>query len=79
MKRKKWDKIKSYYNTFILISLYMNLFVSYLIAIQFIEDKFNHPLSEYLWFPLIYFISFFITEISSNRIDKNYTLIEVFI
>ncbi|MEM0325199.1 MAG: exopolysaccharide biosynthesis polyprenyl glycosylphosphotransferase [Candidatus Aenigmatarchaeota archaeon] len=63
---------------FILLSLYLNLFLSYIISIQFVEDKFNHPLSKYLWLPLIYFISFFIIEINSNRIDKNYSLIELF-
>lgn len=63
---------------FILISLYINLAISYLFAIPFIEDKFNHSISKYLWFPLVYYLSFSAIILKSNRIDKNHLIIEMF-
>lgn len=63
---------------FILISLYINLVISYIFAITLIEDKFNHPISKYLWLPLVYYLSFSAIILKSNRIDKNYLIIEMF-
>ncbi|MEM4589629.1 MAG: exopolysaccharide biosynthesis polyprenyl glycosylphosphotransferase [Thermoplasmata archaeon] len=62
---------------FILISLYLNLGISYSLAIPFIEDKFNHPVTKYLWFPLVYLLSFSAIILKSNYIDKNYLIIDM--
>lgn len=61
-----------------ILFLYFSLLLSYTISIVFIEDKYNHPLDKYIWLPMVYFLTFLITEFSFNRIDKNSWMLALF-